>query len=1290
MMASMPQLRCLVVNSRRCKQGLDGNSISWIDESPIWQRVSRIDWQDTLLIRMIERTVAGADGTVERPEDAAGVDVGRPATGRLIRGMEGPSVMLLSKGAFQHEMKTAPFAILLLCSDTPPDHEPPVEVVILTILMKVKFRARTQKGQKLLAKHHCTSRSPSCTFPCVFITTAIDEHLRLKKFPYFSHPKSLPTKTLFPFKISRFRNAITVDPSVEERVYFIPNLTIAATMGCGGSKAEDLPLVVRCRERRDLIRAAANHRYSLAAAHISYFRSLRDVGDALRRFVDEELVTAASSSNSSFSSPSLTLPRDSKQKHGNADESSRHLRDFDDEDEDDDESHLHISESSSDADFDDDFLHHHHHPPNNHYPPQHKHQQQQHESEQDAHLHHNHKHQAHKGKKKGSDGEPSHFHSEEESSPHYPRAGFHGYGNDQDREPEASFHYPGEGNFRRYGSGFGDVYGNDPFSDLPHSHPFNYPQQPASTSYGAPYMDQWDQPAAPPPWYYSNNTNVFYMRKGAPAAQTVVHEPPPEPAQGYSDLYWNPAYGNLGYGANYGYAAIGMRNNEAGRDSRQKEVPPPPSPKASGWDFFNPFDGFENGYEDIYSGKRYGYRSSSSSPDSAEVREREGIPDLEEETESEVYNKEVLKGNNKMKDKGKGKNVENSSKSMPHQGGESSLGKESFRKSEGRPKPVPVHNSKSSSRSVPSSSSLESESEKNSVPLQHKKGSAKLSMPSELSDKSGKKPSVPLPQYKTGSEKTSIPPQYSEKSVKGKPSISLPEDEGSSRIEMEGSISSLSDENSSSSPENVVLERVNEGYVRRKGVIFEVEEVSKQDGESSKLSSVTMMSPRGNRDLREVVAEIRDEFEMASAYGKEVAVMLEVGKVPYRPSFLKVIRSRILYPLSPSLSSCDPPSLESARLASRTMKLAKSYFDDVGKNVDTKACNLSSTLDKLYAWEKKLYKEVKDEEKLRVVYEKQCKRLKILDEEGAEPVKIDSTRASIRRLLTKLDVSVKAIDAISIRIHKLRDEELQPQVAELIHGFIRMWKSMLKCHQKQFQAVMDSKMRRLRVNTASRSGPDPASRASARLERELQAWCSRFNDWINSQKSYVESLNGWLLHCLQYEPEETPDGPVPYSPGRLGAPPIFVICNDWAQAMRAVSEARVADAMNTFAASLRQLWEKQDEEDRQRVKAEYFSRDYKKRVEEEKKGLPMVVQSDSNSGGGVSRLDDLKVDLDSMKEKVAEERVKHKDAMKLVNDAASRSLQGGLVPIFKALESFTKEALNAHEHVRFERPGPGS
>lgn len=98
------------------------------------------------------------------------------------------------------------------------------------------------------------------------------------------------------------------------------------------------------------------------------------------------------------------------------------------------------------------------------------------------------------------------------------------------------------------------------------------------------------------------------------------------------------------------------------------------------------------------------------------------------------------------------------------------------------------------------------------------------------------------------------------------------------------------------------------------------------------------------------------------------------------------------------------------------------------------------------------------------------------------------------------------------------------------------------------------------------------------LERELSLCCGHFSKRIGFQKSFVESLNGWLLRCLKYEPYETPDGPVPYSPGQLGAPPFFVICNDWHQATEAISEVRVASAMNTFATISRRLEEKQDEE----------------------------------------------------------------------------------------------------------------
>ncbi|GFZ09786.1 DUF630 family protein, putative [Actinidia rufa] len=234
-----------------------------------------------------------------------------------------------------------------------------------------------------------------------------------------------------------------------------------------------------------------------------------------------------------------------------------------------------------------------------------------------------------------------------------------------------------------------------------------------------------------------------------------------------------------------------------------------------------------------------------------------------------------------------------------------------------------------------------------------------------------------------------------------------------------------------------------------------------------------------------------------------------------------------------------------------------------------------------------------------------------------------------------------------------------------------MWKAMLKCHQKQFQATMESKTRSLRRNTGSRG--DPRLRATVELEMELRTWCNRFGDWITSQKSFIESLNEWLLRCLFHEPEETPDGIVPFSPGRIGAPPIFVISNDWFQAMETISETGVANAMRNFASNLRELWDKQDEEQRQSLKAEYLSKDFERRL-----------QTLHMERGKLERNQDVTLDKNQIE---GRERARHKEAVKLVHNAASTSLQSGLIPIFEALGNFTSEALKAYEHVRIENAG---
>ncbi|GMH17160.1 hypothetical protein Nepgr_019001 [Nepenthes gracilis] len=902
-------------------------------------------------------------------------------------------------------------------------------------------------------------------------------------------------------------------------------------MGCGGSKEENLPLVSLCKERKEFIRAASNHRYALAAAHVTYFRSLKEVGDALFRFVDEELVVASSSSSSPSSvSPVLTLPSD-EGKTRNRKKKSVKLRSISDKKKsppssllshsmsNENSSHNNVGVDVGEEEFD------------------------------DSHL-----------QLSSSNSEVSSGHVEiDQYKPNWENA--------SPPMPGITYSPP----VMEYINSYGDYYSQ---------------------------YNPYDS-------YNPSNSYTYYMRKSSTRIPTVIYEEPkPGPIYSYSTYQNYPSYENRGH---FGFMMNSIPPDEDGSNRQQREPKPPPtppSPKVSAWDYFNPFETLSNDiYQEYYSQTRYGDKSNASSPDSEEVREREGIPDLEEETESELIKERYVEDKKVRED-------------------------------------------------VDRQYKIKKKSENKNVKFAEGKGD---------NFSGGTSKEVPLQHLEPGQ------------------SVEVSE-EKNSNPDRDASVSNSTEE----------------VHEKQRGVSFEVDGASFCDIGSSKFSGLSTLSAHGTRDLREVARQIKDEFDAAADYGNEVSVLLEAGKLQYRPrsTFFRALFYRFLSSDALSMSSSHPPSALSAPSSSGAAKGDTAHFGDY-ENGST-PCSLSSTLEKLYEWEKKLYKEVKAEERLRVIYEKKFKKLKSLEEQGAETSKIESNHNSMRKLLTKIDVSIRAVDSISSRIHKLRDEELQPQLRQLIYGLRRMWKSMLKCHQKQFQAILESKTRSLKANTGFRR--DSSLCATLKLEMELLKWCRCFNEWIDKQRFYAKSINSWLFRCLLHEQEETPDGIPPFSPGRVGAPPVFVMCHDWNQSMERILESGVKTAMNNFATSLHQLWERQDEEQRQRVKAEYMLKDFEKQIQTLRMEGSRTRQRPQNehddalsdkdshkmvpSENGVSRFDDLKVDLDSMRQRIREERAGHKEAVKLVHDALSRSIQAGLIPIFEALESFTSEASKAFEDVR--------
>ncbi|KAK9051894.1 hypothetical protein SSX86_028522 [Deinandra increscens subsp. villosa] len=420
-------------------------------------------------------------------------------------------------------------------------------------------------------------------------------------------------------------------------------------------------------------------------------------------------------------------------------------------------------------------------------------------------------------------------------------------------------------------------------------------------------------------------------------------------------------------------------------------------------------------------------------------------------------------------------------------------------------------------------------------------------------------------------------------------------------------------------------------------VEYEVHVVDKEVVENQKKPSVY-------HNDSEVVKEIQTQFNRASESGGDLAKILEVGKVPHnRKHTAYQVQSKMLNGFMPSLALAptDPATLDG----------------DV--DLLTKSKNLSSTLHKLYLWEKKLFDEIKIEEKMRLLHEEKKRRLVRLDEKGAEPHKVDVTRTLVRSLSTKIRIAIQVVEKISQKIDNLRDEELWPQLNDFIEGLTRMWRSMLECHHSQCEAIGAAK--RIDSIASHKHSSDASLEATLQLEHELLNWAIRFSCWFGAQKGFVRALNEWLLKCLMYEPEETVDGPVPYSPGRIGAPAIFIICNQWAQAMQSISEKEVVDSMRHFATTVLQLWERDKGEMRQRMTVDKNQdRNLDKEDQKILKELQMLDKMIVVSSGN-----DMSVG----------HHVYHSETSKTV------SLQTSLQRVFESMERFTAASLKAYEEL---------
>ncbi|XP_020157239.1 uncharacterized protein [Aegilops tauschii subsp. strangulata] len=399
------------------------------------------------------------------------------------------------------------------------------------------------------------------------------------------------------------------------------------------------------------------------------------------------------------------------------------------------------------------------------------------------------------------------------------------------------------------------------------------------------------------------------------------------------------------------------------------------------------------------------------------------------------------------------------------------------------------------------------------------------------------------------------------------------------------------------------------------------------------------------KDFVSSMKEIETRFIRAAEAGNEVSRMLETKKIrldisakipgsPGKPtarfvSALRVCCNRQILLNQETAQHVSNvvtwkrsvSSLSSSSKSPLTTSMIQDDVDDSNNDFIEQFAMVSgshsSTLDRLHAWERKLYDEIKASENVRKAYDEKCNLLRHQFTRGLNAELIDKTRAVVKDLHSRVSVAIQAVDAISKRIEKIRDGELQPQLVELIQGLIRMWKAMLECHHKQFITI--SLAYHVKTSTSVQQG-EHHRQAAMHLCNEMDCFSSTFRIWVTAQKSYVHALNEWLQKCILQPPQERRrrKRKTSFPPRQAVSPPIFILCRDWLDMMESLPTDELCKSIKDVMQLLRDSFEHQA--DQTKLRREPHSRS-------ESQECVMLENNEQESSGGVALVEGLQSKL---------------------------------------------------------------
>ncbi|CAI9753810.1 unnamed protein product [Fraxinus pennsylvanica] len=338
-----------------------------------------------------------------------------------------------------------------------------------------------------------------------------------------------------------------------------------------------------------------------------------------------------------------------------------------------------------------------------------------------------------------------------------------------------------------------------------------------------------------------------------------------------------------------------------------------------------------------------------------------------------------------------------------------------------------------------------------------------------------------------------------------------------------------------------------------------------------------------NTNLLQIFVDLDDCFLKACESAHDVSRLLEANRLHYHSNFAD-----------------KRGHIDHSTRVMRVITWNRSFkglpnADDGVDDFDSEEHETHATvLDKMLAWEKKLYDEVKAGEQMKLEYQKKVASLNKLKKHGSNTDALERMKAAVSHLHTRYIVDMQSMDSTVSEINSLRDDQLYPKLVVLVDAMAIMWETMKMYHEKQSKIVQA--LRPLDISQSPKETSDRHHERTRQLCGVVQEWHSHFSEFMSQQKEYIKALKNWLK--LNLIPIDTNLKEKVSSPRGTQNPPILTLLHSWNEYLEKIPDEPTKATINNFAAVIQTIWQYQKDELDLRNKCAESSKELMKRTRE--------------------------------------------------------------------------------------------